>query len=469
VFGAPLPVPPFTTSLEQGTFNELSIDVTNLIGSGAADPCNAFGSIWLHTYNGNSVESIMLDYVGPQPIEDGQPCAISVDKTVAVGTSPTIPPADGYIDGTASTSLANEGDWLWYRLAVTNTENVGLDAVQIDDPGCELVNSLGVPSNAPIDKGNGDAVLDPGETWTYLCRHQLGSVEVDGEAYKNTVNATATKGTFTTPLVSDNVTTGRLHPGLSLLKTPDNASVNAGDAIAFTMVTSNSGPGTAMATTLSDPLPAGVDWSISAESTPGACAIGGAVGSEVLACTYGNLASGGSRSVTVSASTSASACGVYDNTATAKASNSPDRPDSGRITCVPPTPPAVAPVVVAPPALPAPQGQVLPETVASPGSARLRGPSGCLTKPSTKVYVTGKQIRSVRFLLDGKTLRTVRTRDKAGRWGVTVSRAGLAPGTHRVVAVVTFKAASKTKARRLALRFTRCGEVKPSRARGFTG
>ena len=103
------------------------------------------------------------------------------------------------------------------------------------------------------------------------------------------------------------------------------------------------------------------------------------------------------------------------------------------------------------------------------GSAKLRGPSGCLLRPTQKVYVTGKQIRSVRFLLDGKTLRTVTKRDKAGRYAVTITRSKMTPGTHRVHAVVTFTTASKTKQRTLQLRFSRCGEVKPSRARGFTG
>jgi hypothetical protein len=103
------------------------------------------------------------------------------------------------------------------------------------------------------------------------------------------------------------------------------------------------------------------------------------------------------------------------------------------------------------------------------GTAKLRGPSGCLLRPTQKVYVTGKQILKVRFVLDKKTLKTVTRPDKAGRYAVTITRKKMKLGSHRVQAVVTFRAASKTKARTLQLRFSRCGEVKPARAKGFTG
>jgi len=99
----------------------------------------------------------------------------------------------------------------------------------------------------------------------------------------------------------------------------------------------------------------------------------------------------------------------------------------------------------------------------------VEGGDGCLLKPTAKVFVTGKQILAVRFVLDGKALRTVRTRDKAGRYAVTVTRSNVRPGTHRITAVVTFTPARATMSRTLRLRFSRCGDVKPSRARGFTG
>jgi len=794
-----LPSPPFEPKLENGRFAEMSINLTGVFGMSATNPCFDFGSIWLHTYNGNSISSILADYVGPKPIDSADNCAIDIDKKVAVNTSDTTPPATNlFIDGTATTSLADTGNWLWYRIAVTNTENVALDAVQLTDPKCQLVDGSGSPSNAPIEKSlNNDSTLDPGETWTYLCKHQLGTIAADGLAYTNTATATATKGTFTTDEVEDSVTTGRyakvtvvkdavpddaqdftftpsgslgsvpfvldddadltnattkvysdltntgsatvtespasgwdldsvscvnaagaavatvatdraagmatvdVQPGVDVTCTFINKKVNlvivkdaaattvdAGEDVAFTVTTSNAGPGTARGVSVADPLPAGLTWAV--DGAAPRCAVSGAPGSQVLTCAYGDLAAGDSRSVTVKATTSYAACATYDNTAIASASNTADVSDDATITCRKPavtiakttstpainggdvarfsvtvkntgpgtakdvtvsdllpagptwaadgalpagcvigdtnvggvtrqlvtcsfttfgiaevtfgvrattsvtvcdtydntatvagsnfpagsssatvvcrkpdpaisidkTGPATATagdgilytlavkntgptpfpdglVIVAdalceaPPALISKNGDLTPafldpgetwtytctvrtlvgatnvhnvasvngtdvngkpasddddaDTVlAQPvvavagvkvvsGTAKLRGPNGCLKLGNARSFVTGKQIKSVRFELDGKTVKTVTKPDGLGRWLFSVAKSSLKTGSHRVVAVVTFKAASKTKSRRLQLRFSICGAVKPQKAEGFTG
>jgi uncharacterized repeat protein (TIGR01451 family) len=51
-------------------------------------------------------------------------------------------------------------------------------------------------------------------------------------------------------------------PVISIAKTPDGATITAGDTATFTIVVTNLGPGTAASVTISDPLPAGggVNW-----------------------------------------------------------------------------------------------------------------------------------------------------------------------------------------------------------------
>ncbi|HYM84520.1 MAG TPA: hypothetical protein VEY67_10250, partial [Candidatus Dormibacteraeota bacterium] len=66
-----------------------------------------------------------------------------------------------------------------------------------------------------------------------------------------------------------------------------------------------------------------------AYSGPGSCSIT----TGTLNCSFGDLASGASASVHVSATTSYSACSTYPNTATASASNSPSVQDSATIVC----------------------------------------------------------------------------------------------------------------------------------------
>jgi len=109
---------------------------------------------------------------------------------------------------------------------------------------------------------------------------------------------------------------------LKVTSTPDAATTNAGAPIGITITVSNAGPGVEDNVALNDPLPAGtgVSWSISpAYSGPGTCSIAGAVGSQVLTCSFGNLASGASASLHI-ASASAGA-GTYVNAATVTVNN----------------------------------------------------------------------------------------------------------------------------------------------------
>lgn len=272
-------------------------------------------------------------------------------------------------------------------------------------------------------------------------------------------------------------------PAVSIDKSTSTGTINAGDVAKFAVTVANGGTAAAQNLVVEDLLPAGPAWSFDG-AAPAGCAIGdvtvGEQSRQKVTCTVAALAAGASFTFNVLATTTQATCATYNNTASATGANTgPIAPDSAMVECVklpelPPPGPSLTPTGSTPsdaqPApAPAPQGQVLGQSILIPGSAKLSGPSGCLPRPASKVYVTGKQIRSVRFLLDGKTLRTVTKRDKAGRYAVTITRSKMTPGTHRVHAVVTFTTASKTKQRTLQLRFSRCGEVKPSRARGFTG
>jgi hypothetical protein len=110
-----------------------------------------------------------------------------------------------------------------------------------------------------------------------------------------------------------------------------------------------------------------------------------------------------------------------------------------------------------------PSGGILPETIVS-GQARLRGPSGCV-KQAFRARVTGRSIASVAFYVDGKLVKRLTGERESYSIKVNPRRYGL--GRHRVVARVTFVAASGTPARRLPLTFRRCaqGAVAPR----FTG
>src|SRR5256712_702657 len=111
-------------------------------------------------------------------------------------------------------------------------------------------------------------------------------------------------------------------PHLTITKTADAASVNAGSSIGFTITLSNAGPGDSTGTTLTDPLPSGtgISWSIASQSGPATCSIL-AGPPQTLDCGSFTLASGASEVVHVTSGTTAGSCGTYNNTASFTSGN----------------------------------------------------------------------------------------------------------------------------------------------------
>lgn len=101
---------------------------------------------------------------------------------------------------------------------------------------------------------------------------------------------------------------------LVLEKVADRDVVNGNDPIGWQLTVTNTSNSTATNVVLSDPLPAGVEWT--EDSTY--CAIDG---SNLLTCNFGSLAAHASVSVHISGVSNASVCGAVSNTATVTAGN----------------------------------------------------------------------------------------------------------------------------------------------------
>ena len=102
--------------------------------------------------------------------------------------------------------------------------------------------------------------------------------------------------------------------------------------------------------------------------------------------------------------------------------------------------------------------------VRSTGSARLSGPSRCISGPFT-VKVVGRNIASVYFMLDGKKYKTVKR--GAGRmvFSVRINPRGQSSRPHRVTARVTYLTSANTRTRTLRYVYLRCAQAAPK----FTG
>src|SRR6185436_4469502 len=89
--------------------------------------------------------------------------------------------------------------------------------------------------------------------------------------------------------------------------------VNAGDDIGFDVTVTNNGTGTAIDVHVSDPLPAGVDWTADAPTgdTDGLdCHISGAPGSQALVCDDASMAADDTFTVHIHGTTDAADCGT---------------------------------------------------------------------------------------------------------------------------------------------------------------
>ena len=107
----------------------------------------------------------------------------------------------------------------------------------------------------------------------------------------------------------------RKAPNVSIVKTANPVGpVNAGTTIGFDITVSNTGAAAASNVTINDPLPAGGVWTL--DPAFAGCSITGAVGTQVLTCSFASLASGGTIGpIHISSPTTADDCGVVTNTA----------------------------------------------------------------------------------------------------------------------------------------------------------
>ncbi len=237
------------------------------------------------------------------------------------------------IDKTPDAQNINAGEDVSFTIQVDNSGPGTAKAVTLTDtlPSGTAGNWVEDPDNPDCSiTGNdltcdfGDMIAGASKTVTVTAPTSFANCGT----YNNTATASATNAGEP---VDDSGQVTCEKPDLTVEKTPDAGTVNAGENVEFTIQVNNAGPGAASTVTLNDPLPAGVagNWTIGSQPVGDPCSIA----ADVLSCDFGTLASGESVSVTVQAATDYDNCTVYDNTATASSTNAPNDSDDGKVTC----------------------------------------------------------------------------------------------------------------------------------------
>jgi hypothetical protein len=371
---------------------------------------------------------------GAEVLENGDICieiTVGVGQRVTISVDNTKPDIEleKFVrllpDGSfAKTAFAHVGDTVEYRFEVTNP-GVGELTVAFADPRCDA-GTLSGPTG-----DDGDGKLDEDETWVYLCRHLITAQDPD--PLPNTATVTGTDRHGNSDSDESSAAVDIIHPAIDIEKTGP-ATANVGDALSYTLTVTNPGdtPFAAQDVVVTDPKcqapPAGPNTG--SDATPG------------------SLDPGDTWTYTCTAQTAGQPAGTFVNTA-----NVSGKDFLGKTV----TDTDDFPTVLEAQA-------VLP---AVPGSARLRGPSGCVKGPFTAT-VRGSRIARVTFFVDGKRFKRLTAPTGEGsRFTVRINPRGRGFGVHRVTARVEFAAASETRARTLRLSFQRCRRqvVKPR----FTG
>jgi uncharacterized repeat protein (TIGR01451 family) len=249
-------------------------------------------------------------------------------------------PPDVHVDKSADNTPINAGEDACFTILVSN-DGVGEAAnVDLDDtlPGTGWVIDAEDGSACNITPGTDDALhcdigdLQAGGTYSVtVCRATTAD---DCGELPNTATVSATNELPDDQTDNEDSATIVVNcADVHVAKTADNSPINAGDQACFTIVVSNDGVGDATGVTLDDTLP-GTGWSITAEDGS-ACNITPAA-NDALHCDIGDLASGGTYSVTVCRTTTETDCGELPNTATVAADNEPqddqsDNSDSATI------------------------------------------------------------------------------------------------------------------------------------------
>lgn len=175
------------------------------------------------------------------------PTGPAITKTAQATVTATRTPAMTLTKTPSVTTFSRVGQVVTYTLIATNTGNVTLTNVTIDDHMTRLTNRA-CPQ---------PATLAPGETLRCTGELTVTQADIDGGAIPNTATAAASPAGGGAGLTAsaDAVIAPATTPAISLSKSPSRTTVTAaGQQITYTISATNTGPTTLSGATITDPM-----------------------------------------------------------------------------------------------------------------------------------------------------------------------------------------------------------------------
>jgi large repetitive protein len=237
-------------------------------------------------------------------------------NTASVPVAVTVA-SDLKVTKTPSTATLRAGDPLSFTISVMNLGPSDAQSVVATDtlPAGFTVTSITSSLGSCTDAVCSIATLAAGSTATIVVTGNVDS-SVTASPMTNTVAVT----TATTDPVTTNNTAGApvvvtTAADLRLSKSASPASVVAGQTITWTINVVNDGPSDALAATVTDVLPSGIADAVISSSVGGCTA---------LPCSLGTIVSGGTASITITATVSADYAATTLDNAASVTSTTPD-------------------------------------------------------------------------------------------------------------------------------------------------
>jgi uncharacterized repeat protein (TIGR01451 family) len=187
----------------------------------------------------------------------GSPSAPSTVTVNTVAAAPTVSMVKtGTVTPAADQSAVKMGDTIAYTYLVTNTGNIDLTSVAVNDP---TLGAVTCPTPAPPGLAPGDS-----ETCTADSVYTVTQADVDNGSAVDTATARGTDTQGDTSLPSDPPSTATIDsvaaaPAVSITKTgmvnpqADQDAAKVGDTIAYTYLVTNTGNVTLASVSVSDP------------------------------------------------------------------------------------------------------------------------------------------------------------------------------------------------------------------------